>query len=61
MAADEQTLTLWRPVGPTELELIQQTGMRALPPRLPEQPIFYARFAQSSAQSQGFGRRSFMR
>jgi len=37
MAADEQTLTLWRPVGPTELELIQQTGMRAF---LPEQPIF---------------------
>jgi hypothetical protein len=41
MAADEQTLTLWRPVGPTELELIEQTGMRAFPPRLREQPIFY--------------------
>ena len=35
------TLTLWRPVGPKELELIRQTGMRAFPPRLPEQPIFY--------------------
>ena len=35
------TLTLWRPVGPKELELIQQSGMRAFPPRLPEQPIFY--------------------
>ena len=34
-------MTLWRPVGPAELELIKQTGMRAFPPRLPEQPIFY--------------------
>ena len=35
------TITLWRPVGPKELELIRQAGMRAFPPRLPEQPIFY--------------------
>jgi hypothetical protein len=35
------TTTLWRPVGPDELELIRQSGMRAFPPRLPEQPIFY--------------------
>ncbi|NNF71314.1 MAG: ADP-ribosylation/crystallin J1 [Rhodobacteraceae bacterium] len=35
------TTTLWRPVGPDELELIKQTGMKAFPPRLPEQPIFY--------------------
>jgi hypothetical protein len=35
------TLTLWRPVGPKELELIEQSGMRTFPPRLPEQPIFY--------------------
>lgn len=35
------TTTLWRPVGPEELELIQQADMRAFPPRLPEQPIFY--------------------
>jgi hypothetical protein len=35
------TTTLWRPVGPEELELIRQSGMRAFPPRLPEQPIFY--------------------
>jgi hypothetical protein len=34
-------VTLWRPVGPTELELIRKSGMRAFPPRLPEQPIFY--------------------
>ena len=41
MTPTEDTLTLWRPVGPKELELIQQTGMRAFPPRLPDQPIFY--------------------
>jgi hypothetical protein len=35
------TVTLWRPVGPKELELIRASGMRAFPPRLPEQPIFY--------------------
>lgn len=35
------TITLWRPVGPAELALIQESGMRAFPPRLPEQPIFY--------------------
>ncbi|MBN8989110.1 MAG: ADP-ribosylation/crystallin J1 [Rhizobiales bacterium] len=34
-------VTLWRPVGPRELELIRESGMRAFPPRLPEQPIFY--------------------
>lgn len=38
---DAATATLWRPVGPAELELIKQSGMRAFPPRLPEQPIFY--------------------
>ncbi|MCA1543211.1 ADP-ribosylation/crystallin J1 [Bradyrhizobium sp. NBAIM32] len=41
MSPTEDTLTLWRPVGPKELELIQQSGMRAFPPRLPDQPIFY--------------------
>lgn len=37
----EPTTTLWRPVGPKELDLIRQAGMAAFPPRLPEQPIFY--------------------
>lgn len=37
----EPTITLWRPVGPKELALIRESGMRAFPPRLPEQPIFY--------------------
>ena len=41
MTTGEETITLWRPVGPRELELIQQSGMRAFPPRLPDQPIFY--------------------
>ncbi len=36
-----ETVTLWRPVGPKELALIEASGMRAFPPRLPEQPIFY--------------------
>ena len=34
-------MTLWRPVGPKELQLIRDAQMRAFPPRLPEQPIFY--------------------
>ena len=37
----EPTIILWRPVGPAELKLIQDAGMKAFPPRLPEQPIFY--------------------
>jgi hypothetical protein len=36
-----ETVTLWRPVGPEELALIRESGMRAFPPRLPDQPIFY--------------------
>ncbi len=35
------TTTLYRPVGPKELALIEASGFRAFPPRLPEQPIFY--------------------
>jgi len=36
-----ETVILFRPVGPKELELIRASGYRAFPPRLPEQPIFY--------------------
>ena len=36
-----ETITLWRPVGPDELRLIEATGMKRFPPRLPEQPVFY--------------------
>ena len=35
------TITLYRPVGSKELKLIESSGWRAFPPRLPEQPIFY--------------------
>jgi hypothetical protein len=35
------TTTLYRPVGPAELKLIEASGWRKFPPRLPEQPIFY--------------------
>lgn len=33
--------TLWRPVGPEELKLIEGSGWKRFPPRLPDQPIFY--------------------
>ena len=35
------TITLYRPTGPVELDLVRQSGFRRWPPRLPEQPIFY--------------------
>jgi hypothetical protein len=41
MAHRVPTVTLWRPVGPAELELLRASGWRAWPPRLPDQPIFY--------------------
>ena len=34
-------MTLYRPVGQAEYELIAESGFTAYPPRLPEQPIFY--------------------
>src|SRR3954466_11001318 len=37
----EETTVLFRPVGPKELALIEESGWREFPPRLPEQPIFY--------------------
>ena len=40
-AMDDAVVTLFRPVGPKELALIRESGWRAFPPRLPEQPIFY--------------------
>lgn len=36
-----QAVTLYRPVGQRELDLIQASGYRKFPPRLAEQPIFY--------------------
>jgi len=40
MNADD-TITLYRPVGPDELALIRDSGFRRFPPRLSQQPIFY--------------------
>jgi len=36
-----ETITLFRPVGAKELDLIKVSDFTAFPPRLPEQPIFY--------------------
>jgi hypothetical protein len=38
---NQETVILYRPVGPKELALIAASGYREFPPRLPEQPIFY--------------------
>lgn len=37
----DETITLYRPTGPEELELVKQSNFTKWPPRLPEQPIFY--------------------
>lgn len=37
----EETIVLYRPTGPAELELVRASGFKRWPPRLPEQPIFY--------------------
>lgn len=36
-----ETITVYRPVGKNEVALIEATGFKEFPPRLPEQPIFY--------------------
>ncbi len=35
------TVTLFRPVGRKEMDLIRESGYTTFPARLPEQPIFY--------------------
>ena len=37
----DEPVTLFRPVGQKEYELIRDSGFRSFPPRLPHQPIFY--------------------
>jgi hypothetical protein len=37
----DETVPLYRPTGPDELELVKKSGFKRWPPRLPEQPIFY--------------------
>jgi len=41
MSEPAATMTLYRPIGQAELDLIAAADWRAFPPRLPEQPIFY--------------------
>lgn len=36
-----EIMTLFRPTGAKELALVEASGFRAWPPRLPDQPIFY--------------------
>ena len=36
-----EAVTLYRPVGQKELDLIAETDFTEFPPRLPDQPIFY--------------------
>lgn len=43
------TRTLWRPVGPEELALIEALEWRAFPPRLIDQPYFYPVHAKAYA------------
>jgi len=45
-----KTTELFRPVGENELKLIRDSGNRAFPPRLPEQPIFYPVLNEAYAQ-----------
>lgn len=37
----DETVTLYRPTGPSELALVSESGYRRWPPRLEWQPIFY--------------------
>lgn len=36
-----ETVTMYRPTGKRELQLVIDSGYKKWPPRLPEQPIFY--------------------
>jgi hypothetical protein len=38
---EKELITLYRPVGPKELKLIEDSGWKRFPKRLMEQPIFY--------------------
>jgi len=41
MAESDETVALFRPTGPEELELVRASGWKRWPPRLSGQPIFY--------------------
>ena len=44
------TVTLYRPVGEAELELIARSGYKRFPPRLSGQPFFYPVCTRDSAE-----------
>jgi hypothetical protein len=39
--SEEELITMYRPCGQKELDLVAESGFKRWPPRLPEQPIFY--------------------
>ena len=39
--SEENVVTMYRPCGQKELDLVAESGFKRWPPRLPEQPIFY--------------------
>ncbi len=41
MADTIKTTICYRPVGQAELDLVEASGFKRWPPRLPDQPIFY--------------------
>lgn len=41
MSGSVETITMYRPTGPKELQLVRESGFKRWPPRLPDQPIFY--------------------
>jgi hypothetical protein len=47
--SDTDLEMLFRPVGERELALIRESGDRAFPPRLPDQPIFYPVLSEAYA------------
>jgi hypothetical protein len=38
---NDEVVIMYRPTGPRELALVEASGWKRWPPRLPEQPIFY--------------------
>ena len=37
----KETVTMYRPTGPNEIKLVEESGFTKWPPRLTGQPIFY--------------------
>ena len=50
MICEMKVLTLYRPVGQKELDLVKESGFKKFPPRLEWQPIFYPVMNQQYAE-----------